>query len=177
LDSNCGVVWCLRLAAFVIVVLPLNCLSQTAPTRPVNEILAWISAHLGPVMETYKDGSSAEHVSSITWNNCSLTVKTVTAESMGKTRTETVTLNLQGLRPDKIDTRTERGELVIKTISAVTARYEVDIGADLDHARDYDIDAIYLYVSKNEDTLSRMKHAWHDAIVACGGKEIPENLY
>jgi hypothetical protein len=33
-----------------------------------------------------------------------------------------------------------------------------------------------LYVADKE-MADRMSHAWHDAIVACGGREVPDNLY
>ena len=158
---------------------------QSGKAPAVADITAWISIHLQPVSTSWKaydqvSGISKECTNTnsyqVRFDGCSAMLKySLHSECFGKPRdyTATGTFDLKDLRPEKVSSTFEKpggGSWAVILAFARPITFQSTATGPKDDT------STILYVA-DEQMATRMAHAWHDAILACGGKEVPDNLY
>jgi len=174
----------MKLCALILqcALLTLLAAAQQQPAPSVQQILTWINEHFEKV--EYDDGRfHTIEFSSLTFQGCSATLSERATYSglANLVHTEVYgPFDLSNLIPDKIKTS-------ISTPPGASApRFSLSIDsahpdpllhtASGEQSSSEFMSTIYINFA-TQDMANRQAKAWHDAIVACGGKAVPDNLY
>lgn len=164
------------------VVLLILALSAYAQQPSVQDTLTWIGSHFESVRYATAFGSSTEQVvvsTQMDFHGCSVTVRESSRSSPPEPFDGTVTsgpFELGTLRPEtiKIDPQPQMHRYIM-WISAVNT-FPVSM-PDI-HGNMISEPHNFLSIPfATEDMASRQAKAWRDAIIACGGRAVPDNLY
>jgi Trypsin-like peptidase domain len=154
---------------------------SVSPTATAAEVLNWISGHMGMTHDTIpaaRGGTVIQLVgtSSLSVQGCRVTVYTrfVGQDTLGNvfpSTTQWGPFDLNNLRPDEISEVSNR-RLQIKAVTAIPL-----VMTDNRGPSSTDMVGYLLIEFDSDDLVARQAHAWHDAIVACGGKKTQDDLY
>lgn len=177
----------MRLCALILLCALLTLLAaaqqqQHAPSVP--QILTWISEHFERL--EYDNLNRSDHTiefSSLTFQDCSATLSERTTSSGIANYVATQVygpFDLSNLIPDKIKTfistppggSTPRFSLSIDSAHPVP-KFDTMSGEQPSSST---MSTIYMNFAA-QGMANRQAKAWHDAIVSCGGKAVPDNLY
>jgi hypothetical protein len=140
-----------------------------AKNASVPEILTWINQHLSTVSWDHYTSSY-----SLEFTGCKVTLTEVQDKlsiAYGPFSLNDVVLNkIEVSKPDS-----PNGSWVLFGFVHPVSRHLAD-SDDPKHADSGTATQLYIHVATQE-MASRHAKAWHDAIMACGGRAVPENLY
>lgn len=159
--------------------------AQQPTPPPASEILTWINQNFEKTQNDIRatNGSPAQTAFtffSLDFNACSVTLKETTLFTpLNSSATEIYgPFNLGDLIPNKISVSVptstyNKSGLTLTPVHPIARHTTYSDG----EAPGSDTTPGLVIPFATQDMANRQAKAWHDAIVACGGKAVPDNLY
>ncbi len=157
---------------------------QPAPPS-TSDILTWITSHLDALTYTSVIGGESVTFSSnyqLAFNGCRVDSLTQFSTSVSPKRTDKSTFtyapfDLSNLRPDKIQVNSGyTGGTVALYIPFVTS-VQSTVQSTVPGQGGTNPNSALMISFATKEMADRQAKAWHDAIVACGGKAVSDTLY
>jgi hypothetical protein len=155
------------------------------PTPSAKDILSWISDHLEGVDYNVNDLRLTVSTS-LEIQGCQVTIR---AERVGEKSDGTFQstnkytigpFNLNNLRPDHISVGSsgQNPRMVINAISAIPVSREQTSAPSARTDGVFTFSWSFVQIDfATKEMANRQAKAWHDAIIGCGGRAVPDNLY